>query len=191
MAEPDSAVTANSAVTSNSAEPPALADGRPRRSGWYLVVLIGLTTVAAALIALGLVFGWRLIQNNAVDARRETVLQTARQAADNLTTIDYRTADRDIQQLLDGSTEEFAAEFGINGPAFLEVVKQTRLVSTGEVTSAGLERVDQNSARVLVAVKASVSDASAPRGTPRNYRMGVELVFTAGQWLVSKVEFIL
>lgn len=185
MAEPDTA------VTSNSAESPTAAGGGPRRSRGYRAVLIGLTAAAFVLILLGLGFGWRLIQAEMVQARRETVLQIARQAADNLTTIDYRTADRDVQQLLDGSTEDFAAQFGISGPAFIDVVKQTQLVSTGEVTSAGIERVDQHTARVLVAVEASVSDASLPRGAPRSYRMGVELVWTAGRWLVSNVEFIL
>ncbi|MGQ0776069.1 MAG: hypothetical protein ACT4NY_16875 [Pseudonocardiales bacterium] len=185
MAEPDIAITSNSAAS------PTPADDGPRRSRWYLAVLIGLTAVALVFILLGLVFGWRLIQSDTVQARREVVLQTARQAADNLTTINYRTADRDVQELLDASIEEFPAQFGISGPAFVDVVKQTKLVSTSEITSAGIERVDEQTARVLVAVKASVSDAATPRGTQRNYRMGVELVLTEGRWLVSNVEFIL
>ncbi|MGH3932508.1 MAG: hypothetical protein ACRDTF_21325 [Pseudonocardiaceae bacterium] len=185
MAEPDIAVTSNNAAS------PTPDEGGPRRSRWSLSVLIGLTAVALVVILLGLFFGWRLIQADREEARREVVVQTARQAADNLTTIDYRTADRDVQQLLDGSTDEFAVQFGISGPAFLEVVKQTKLVSTSEITSAGIERVDERSARVLLAVKALVRDAATPQGTPRNYRMGMELVFTDGRWLVSSVEFIL
>lgn len=185
MAEPDIAVTSDSAAS------PTPADGGPRRSRWYLAVLVGLTAVALVFVVLGLFFGWRLFQADTVQTRREVVLQTARQAAENLTTIDYRTVDRDMQQVLDASTEEFPAQFGISGPAFVEVVKQTKLVSTSEITSAGIERLDEQTARVLVAVTASVSDAATPRGTPRNYRMGVELVFTDGRWLVSKVEFIL
>ncbi|MGH3937990.1 MAG: hypothetical protein ACRDTG_05035 [Pseudonocardiaceae bacterium] len=185
MAEPDIA------VPSDSAAAPAPDDGGRRRPPWSLSVLIGLTAVALAAVLLGLFFGWRMMQADRQETQREVVLQTARQAADNLTTIDYRTADRDVQQLLDGSTEEFAVQFGISGPAFLEVVKQTQLVSTSEITSAGIEQVDEDSARVLLAVKALVRDAATPQGTPRNYRMGMELVFTDGRWLVSKVEFVL
>ncbi|MGH3914569.1 MAG: hypothetical protein ACRDTC_14365 [Pseudonocardiaceae bacterium] len=185
MTEPDTA------VTSGGAEPPIAADNGLRRSRGYLAVFVGLTTVAVLLLVLGLGLGWRLINTDTAESHREAALQTASQAADNLTSIDYRTADRDLQQVLDGSTAEFAEEFGISGPAFISVVKETQLVSRGEVTSAGVERVDEESARVLVAVKASVSNAAAPQGTPRNYRMGVELVLLDGRWLVSKVEFLL
>lgn len=185
MTEPDTT------VTSSGAESPPAAGGGPRRSRGYLAVLAGLTAAAVLLLVLGLVFVWRLVDIDMAQSHREAALQTARQVADNLTSIDYRTADRDVQQILDASTEQFAEEFGISGPAFISVVKETQLVSRGEVTSAGIERVDDESARVLVAVKASVSNAAAPQGTPRNYRMGVELMFIDGRWLVSKVEFLL
>jgi Mce-associated membrane protein len=137
------------------------------------------------------VLGWQVFRDSAQDARRELVLQTARQAAVNLTNIDYRTADQDVQRLLDASTGDFAGGFGPGSPDFLDVVKQTQLVSTGQVTSAGIEALDPHSARVLVAVKASVHDAGAPLAAPRNYRLSVELVQRADRWLVSKVEFML
>jgi Mce-associated membrane protein len=198
VAEPDD--TANQDEP-GGADPGAVAGGAPgdpvvgtppaRRSGGYLAVLVGLTVVTIALVVFGVILGLRVLQDDAQQARRETVLQTARQFAAELTTIEYRTVDRDVQVLLDGSTEQFAEQFGFNGPAFADVAKQTQLVSTGEVTAAGVERVDAKSARVLVAVRATVRDVEVPEGTPRNYRLGVELVWTSDRWLVSNVEFIL
>jgi Mce-associated membrane protein len=157
----------------------------------YLAVLVALTGVVLVLIGFGSIFGWRLLEANAKQARRDLVLHTAHQAAGDLTTIDYRTADQDVRRLLDGSTEDFAAAFGIGTPEFLDVVKRTQLVSTGQSTSAGIERMDEHSAWVLVAVNASVREVGAPGGAPRNYRLRVELVPRADRWLVSKVEFIL
>ncbi|MGH3923859.1 MAG: hypothetical protein ACRDTT_13480, partial [Pseudonocardiaceae bacterium] len=62
-----------------------------RRSRGYLVVLLGMTVVVLVLIVLGMIVGWRVLQADVEQARRDAVLHTARLAADNLTTIDYRT----------------------------------------------------------------------------------------------------
>ncbi|MGH3797929.1 MAG: hypothetical protein ACRDSP_23945 [Pseudonocardiaceae bacterium] len=160
-------------------------------SAGYLAVLAALTVVAITLVVFGTIFGWHLAQASAVQTRREVVLQAARQAAVSLTDIDYRTADHDVQRMREGSTADFATGFGIGSPEFLNLVKQTHLVSTGHVTSAGVERMDEHSARVLVAVTASVRDVGTPQGAPRAYRLGVQLVHKPDRWLVSKVEFIL
>lgn len=165
--------------------------GAPRRGRGKLMVLIGLTVVVVALVGFGAFFGWQAIQANSEEARRDEVLQTARQAADNLTTIDYHTAERDVRQLVDGSTPEFAQQFGIASPEFLEVVKGSQLVATGEVTSAAIQRLGEDSARVLVAVDGSVRDVEVPQGAPREYRLGIELIEQDGRWLVSKVDFLL
>ena len=162
------------------------------RSRRNLAVLVGLTGAVLVLIALGVFFGVRVLQTDTQEVRREMALQTARQFALDLTTINYQTAEQDVQQVINGSTEQFPAEFfGVNGPEFVAFVRQLQLESTGEVTSAGVERADVTSARVLVAVRATVRDSNTPEGTPFNYRWGVELVWTSDKWLVSKVELVL
>lgn len=169
-------------------EPPAAA---PARSGSHLKVLVGLTVTVFVLVAIGAFAGLRVLQADVADARREAALETARQVVHNLITIDYRTADRDVRRLLDDSTEQFADQFGLRGPGFVGTVTESQLVSTGQVSSAGVERVDGDSARVLVAVHATVRDRTLPQGAPRNYRLGVDLVWRSDRWLVSKVEFML
>lgn len=162
---------------------------RPHRN---LAVLLGLTGAVVVLIALGVIFGIRVLHTDTEEVRRESALQTARQFALDLTTINYQTAAQDVQQVIDGSTEQFPKEFfGVGGPEFAAFVTRLQLESTGEVTSAGVERVDETSARVLVAVRATVRDVNTPDGTPFNYRWGVELVWTSDRWLVSKVELVL
>lgn len=160
-----------------------------RRGRGRPVLLAGLI-VLVVLVGFGAFFGWQAVQGNSEQARRDEVLQTARQAADNLTTIDYHTADRDVRQLIEGSTPEFAQRFGLASPEFLDVVKGSQLVATGDVTSAAIQRLDEDSARVLVAVDGSVRDVDTPQGAPREYRLGMELVEQDGRWLVSKVDFL-
>lgn len=193
MAESDPTAPSEHEASANvaTAGAPAGQPDPPRRGRGRLAVLIALTVVVIVLIGFGALFGWRAIQANSEEARRDQVLQTARLAADNLTTIDYHTADRDVRELLDGSTPEFAQQFGIASPEFVEVVKGTQLVSTGQVTSAAIERMDERSARVLVAVDGSVRDVNVPQGAPRKYRLGMELVRQDDRWLVSKVDFLL
>lgn len=169
--------------------PPEQSDA-PRRRRGKPAVLVALALVVVVLLGFGAFFGWRALQANSDQARRDEVLQTARTAADNLTTIDYRTADRDVREVLDGSTPEFARQFGIASPDFLDVVKSTQLVSTGQVTSAAIQGMDERSARVLVAVNGSVRDVNVPQSIPRSYRLGMELVRQDDRWLVSKVTFL-
>jgi Mce-associated membrane protein len=52
-----------------------------------------------------------------------------------------------------------------------------------------LER-DDDQARVLVAMDAAVTNKSAKRPQPRQYRLQVELTRTEGEWLISGLEFI-
>jgi Mce-associated membrane protein len=192
VAEPNGTVVdgGRSPTTRGGGEPGERSGGSPR-SGRNLAVLVVLTVAVVVLLGLGAMFGINVVQADMAQARRDVALQTAREFAHDLSALDHRTADRDVQRLLDGSTKQFAEQFGISGPAFTDVMKQTRLVSTGEVTSAGVERMDADSARVLVAVRAVVRDAELPEGTPRNYRLSIDLMQTGDRWLVSRVEFIL
>lgn len=179
-----------------SVDPPAANEPErpsPARRGarGYLAVLIALTLAAVVLVGFGTVFGLRMMEHDAEQARRNTMVRTAGDVALKLTTIDHRNADRDLQQLRGVATPQFAEQFGIRSHAFADTLQQSQIVSTGQVTSAGLEEFDERSARVLVAVRATVRDGGAPRGDPRNYRLGVDLVRQDDKWLVSNVEFIL
>lgn len=187
MAESTGAADAEQTEPGGEHDQPS--SGRAARG--YLAVLIALTVLAVALVGLGFVFGLRVLHHDTELARRQTVVHTADEVALKLTTIDHRNADRDLQQIREMATPQFAEQFGIRSHAFADTVAQSQIVSTGQVTSAGLEHVDQGSARVLVAVRSTVRDGAATQGEPRHYRLGVDLVWQHDKWLVSNVEFIL
>lgn len=167
------------------------AEADPDRSHGYLAVLVLLTVVAVVLVGVGVILGLKVMQNDAEQARRQNAVRTAGEVALKLTTIDHRNAEGELAQLRTLTTPQFAEQFGIRSHAFADTLAQSRIVSTGQVTSAGLEQLADRSARVLVAVRATVRDGGAPQGEPRSYQLGVDLQRQDDRWLVSNVEFLL
>ena len=154
-----------------------------------LVLVVGLLLVVADGGLAGWV-GWRSHQSEVAQAQDNLYVQTARQAALNLTTISYTEADADIQRILDASTGDFREDFQRRSQPFVEVVKQARSKSEGTVTSAGLESVNGDAAQVLLAVSVKTSMAAAPPGEPRNWRMRISVEKVGDGAKVSNVQFV-
>jgi Mce-associated membrane protein len=154
-----------------------------------LAMIIGLVTV----LTLGGLVGWlgyRAYQSHRTDQQRELFLQVGRQAAINLTTIDFQHAEADVQRIIDSATDQFYDDFSKRSQPFVEVVKQAQSKSTGEVTEAGLESDDPQGAQVLVAVTVKTSNAGAPEQQPRAWRMRIAVKKVGDEAKVSNVEFV-
>lgn len=154
-----------------------------------LVLAVGLLLVGAV----GGLVGWlcgRSHHSEVAQERDNLYVQTARQAALNLTTISYTEADADIQRILDASTGAFRDDFKARAQPFVDVVKQAKSTSEGTVTAAGLESVNGDGAQVLLAVSVKTSMASAPAGEPRNWRMRISVEKVGDGAKVSNVQFV-
>ncbi len=165
---------------------PSLRQRLPRISP---VVAVGLTLV----VAVGALVGWlglRAHQAQEGQALKNLYVQTARQAALNLTTISYTEADTDILRILDASTGAFREDFQRRSEPFVAVVKQARSKSEGTVTEAGLESVTGDGAQVLLAVSVRTSLAEGPAGPPRNWRMRISVAKDAAGARISNVQFV-
>lgn len=155
-----------------------------------------LVVAVAGLLVLGLVgglgwLGWSVYQQQQAQQQRDVFVQVGRQAAINLTTIDFEDAEAGVQRILDSATGTFYDDFSQRSGPFTEVVKQAQSKSTGEVTAAGLESEEGDSAQVLVAVTVQTSNAGAPEQMPRMWRMRISVENTDdGQTKVSNVEFV-
>lgn len=164
---------------------------KPKReiSHLQLATIIGLVTV---LVLGGLVgwLGYRAYQGHEADQQRELFLQVGKQAAVNLTTIDFEHADADVERILASATDTFYDDFSKRSQPFVEVVKQAQSKSTGEVTAAGVESEDADSAQVLVAVTVKTSNAGAPEQQPRAWRMRITVKKVEAEAKVSNVEFV-
>ncbi len=79
---------------------------KPKRT----VSHVGLATALGLVVVLalgGLVgwLGWRAYQSHEAEQQRALFLQVGKQAAINLTTIDFEHADTDVKRILDSATD--------------------------------------------------------------------------------------
>ncbi|WP_433577778.1 Mce protein [Nocardia brasiliensis] len=154
-----------------------------------------LAFAAAAILVLALVVGAGLsvVKARSIDARderRTEFVQTARQAALNLTTIRADSAKQDIDRILAVASGQFKSEFDGRVDPFLNVVQQAKIVSNGEVVEAALESDDVDSAQVLVAVKQTLTNAGQEGPQTRLYRFRITVSRGDAGLTASKVEFV-
>jgi Mce-associated membrane protein len=179
-------------VTAPTDEPASAADRKWYRrptSALRVGTAVGLTMVA---MLCGLA-GWlahQAAQSRNSQQQRELFLSAGRQGALNLTTIDWRRADADVQRILDSATGEFYDDFSKRSQPFVELVKKLRSKSVGTIQEAGLESVSADQAQVVVAVTVKTSSGDAPEQDPRGWRMRISVKATGGEGKISNVAFV-
>jgi Mce-associated membrane protein len=157
------------------------------RGGWRAVALGVVLVVAVGGLAGWL--GYRALQGHRVAAQRGMFLQTARQGALDLTTIDYAHFDSDVQRILDSSTGKFHDDFQSRSKPFVDIVKQAQSKSEGTITGAALESRAGDSAQVLVAVAVKTTSAGNQSDT-KAWRMRIDVQEVDDSAKVSNVEFV-
>ena len=171
-----------------------------RRAQWrHWVARRRLSRVGSALVASALIvatlagltgwLGYRAYEKHEAQAQRNLFIQTARQGAVNLTTINYTEVDADVQRIVDLATGAFRDDFVQRSKPFIEVVKAAQSKSEGTVTDAGLESQRGDSAQVLVAV-AVKSRTAGGEEAPREWRMRIEVQSVGNDAKVSNVVFV-
>ena len=167
---------------------------RARRSRWSmapprLALTVGLV-MAVALAALIGFLGFQARQGQRAADLRAMYVQTGRQGALNLTTIDWHHADADVQRILAMATGTFYDDFAQRAQPFVDVVKKVQSVSTGTVTASGLESSTDTDAQVLVAVSVLTTTNEAPQQSSRAWRMRLSVQRVGDDAKVSNVEFV-
>lgn len=148
--------------------------------------------VSSIVVVLAILTGWmayRADESHRAQQDQALFVRAGRQAAVNLTTINYAEADGDVQRILGTAAGSFYDEFRKRAPAFVDVVKQAQSKSEGSVTEAGLESMHGAVGRVLVAVSVSSSLAGTP-AQQRNWRMRMDIEKAGDSTKVVKVEFV-
>ncbi len=162
---------------------------RSEGSAVRLAMLLGVAIVVVLATLVGW-YGFRVHQAHQAQAQRSLLLQAARQAAMNLTTIDWQHADADVQRILDGATGQFHDDFASRSGPFVDVVKKAKSITVGTVTEAGLESETADTAQALVAVTVTTSNAGTTQPEPRGWRLRVFVQEVGDQAKVSNVEFV-
>ncbi|WP_181778812.1 hypothetical protein [Pseudonocardia pini] len=153
-------------------------------------------TLTAAFLLLLLVAGavatavWWNAGRHA-EERRAAALSAAQDIAVALVSVSSDTADQDVRRILDGAVGDFGKIFSENLESYVDIVRKGGVQANGEVAAAGLERIDDRTARAFVAMRATVTNQQAPQGEERTYRMAVEVTEQPdGRWLADRVEFV-
>ena len=154
-----------------------------------LATILGLAVVVALAGLCGWL-GFRTYQSYTAAQERNLYLQVGRQAALNLTTIDFEHADEDVQRVLDSSTGTFYDDFEARAQPFKEVVKQAKSKSVGTISEAGVETETEDGAEVLVAVTVRTSNAGAAEQEPRAWRMRITVQKVGDEAKVANVRFV-
>lgn len=168
--------------------------GAHRKSSSGAATFIVAAVLVVLLIAAAVFATFQTVHTNKLAASPngewQPYVDAAATAGQNLTTIDYRNVDRDIQRVLDMSTGTFHDEFQSRAATFKKTVLKSKSVSTGMVAGAGVQSLGDGSARVLVAVTVRTSNAGAPEQEPRSWRMRIDISQTADGYKASNVEFV-
>jgi Mce-associated membrane protein len=183
--------TADQMAGSDAAAPAARAIPRQRRrpSRWTMLVA-GLSVLVVALwVAGGLLFAHNRSASQ-LAAQRQDVVAAAQKVAGDLTSISSSNAPAQIQSLTNESTGGFRDQISTYAQALQAILQQSGAGSQGTVSAAGIERMDANTASVLVAVTATVSNNKLPNAQPVSYRLGVQLQREGDRWLASDVTFV-
>jgi Mce-associated membrane protein len=114
----------------------------------------------------------------------------ARQGVVNMTSLDFNKAKEDVQRVIDSSTGEFKADFQARAADFTKVVEQSKVVTEGTVNATAVESMDGHSALVLVSATSRVTNSEGAKDEPRTWRLRVTVTEEAGQYKMSKVEFV-
>lgn len=167
---------------------PRQADPRPERRGRWLLAVLVLALLAVA--AVGIRQGARLSAQHRLAARDAAVLTAARQTAVDFTTLDYRTLDRDLARVAGEATGDFRQQFDATTTSLRSLVTANRATSKGRVLEAGIVRVTDTTARVLVVADSTVTNTATKQPSTRHYRLQLDLAKVKGAWLTSGLEFV-
>jgi Mce-associated membrane protein len=178
--------SANSVVGGDSEEATAAGIATPGLRFSLVFVLV----VIAALAGVGGWLGLQAYDSLQVREQHARFLEAGKEAAVRLTTISHTNADADVKRILDSATGQFSEDFRTRSQPFVAMVKQVQSTTVGTVADAGLEAVDGDKARVLVAVSVKTTLGVGGAQPMHVWRMRIDVQKVGNETKVSNVEFV-
>lgn len=186
------------AVTIHETDEPGTKDNVVQQTRWWHAIVgspvrLGLTAGLIAVTVLLALDGWlahRADQEHRHLLERTAFLEAGRQAALDLTSVEYTRVEADVQRILAASTGSFRADFERRSPPFVEEVLRTKSTSVGQIVEAAVESVAGEQAKVIVAVRVTTTRDGSSDQRVKSWRMRVSVSRTGAGFKVSNVEMI-
>jgi hypothetical protein len=156
----------------------------------------GATVVRAVLAVMLLVASFASIGTVRIDRVASALpdwrpyVEAGKTVALALTTVDYRTVDRDVQRILDNATGVFYDDFKGRSADFTQVVLDAKSTSTSTIADAHLDSPDSGLARVFVALSTTTTNAGQPISPPRAWRLLITVQKVGEDYKAANVEFL-
>jgi Mce-associated membrane protein len=146
--------------------------------------------VAAVLASLtGAAWTLRDVRHERDDQERDrSVLAAGREAAVAFTSYDYRHIGDDLDRVATRSTGEFREQFTKALGALTAAIKKAHGVSEGQVLQAGILRSSNESAVVIAAVDAEITNRETKGPSVRRYRLQITLNLVDEDWLIADIK---
>ncbi|WP_326635506.1 hypothetical protein OG884_21420 [Streptosporangium sp. NBC_01755] len=162
---------------------------RPRRTLRVAGPVLGL--LIAMLLAAAFWVGVDLRDAQAAADDRQAAMRAAGAHAVHLLSVGYRSADADIERILDGSTGEARAEYVRTAAERREGTIKEKILRAGALRALALVSLRGNTAQVMV-VGDEVIRWDGSKNAPREqfHRWNMEVTEVGGAWLVSKAELV-
>lgn len=158
---------------------------RSKVIGFALLVLVTLAVAAAAGVEVR-----QVMRERDQDRDREAVAAVARTQTLNMLSVNPGNVKARTGALLAGSTGEFRRDFESVQQSFGAVVTKGEVVSTAHVVSSAVAEMDDQDARVLLAVDSEVRNGKRQETQSRQYRLIADLTRKGDRWLISGMRFV-
>ena len=164
----------------------AAAAGGSRR----LVALSVVAVVAAAGV------GWLWMKKSAIDATETAGKQAAyaaTQAAQSISSYDYRTVDSDMRRATAYATGDFRKQFEAQAQRVRTLAPQQQAMVTGTAVKTAVEEISPDKGTVLVFLNQQTvknSEKGEPERLPSQFTLRMSMTKVGDRWLVSKVEVL-
>ncbi|RWA15684.1 hypothetical protein MELE44368_09270 [Mycolicibacterium elephantis DSM 44368] len=143
-----------------------------------------------ALLAASGYMVWQHRKANDLEKLEAEYAAAGRQSVVTLMSLDFNNAEADVQRIIDNSTGQFRTDFEGQAEDFVQVAKDSKVVTDVTVNSTAVEKMTDDTAVVLVAATSRVTNAAGAQQEPRAWRLSVDLQRDGDQIKMSKVEFV-
>jgi Mce-associated membrane protein len=157
------------------------------RASWQ-VGLVVVVAVCLMVVAGDRALAWQDERQQAADEKAAAAAATSE--VEGLIDISGSTSKVDVAKLLDGATAEFRSELEAQAGSLRKALVKNKVTATGDVVSAGVVKLEDGRATVIVAAAGTVENKQTAEAESRNYRLRVDLQQHGDRWLVSGLEFV-